>query len=408
MGSPALIVSHLSKDYHRRTRTLSLREAVKDALLSPFRRRTEDNKPAHALDDVSFEVRKGDVVGVIGHNGAGKSTLLKILSRVTDPTGGRAEIHGRIGSLLEVGTGFHPELTGRENIYLSAAILGMSRAEIDRRFERIVEFSDISPAHLEMPVKKYSSGMYVRLGFSVASHLEPDILLIDEVLSVGDMAFQRKCLTRMRALTREARIILLVTHNMMSVRGICNRAILLSRGRIAAEGTPDTVIPTYERLALAGESDDARQLEIDHGMGQIKIIGLTLFNSDGQTANAFEMGAPIRLRIDYDAVVKVPHVIVYAGIRKLDGFICSGTSTEAAGVPVPELSGPGTIELEFPSVSVTPGMYVMDVTFYDENFEHRQYFLGRRRITFHVESPLGPLDDRYGIVYPHARWTIRN
>ena len=180
--------------------------------------------------------------------------------------------------------------------------------------------------------------MYVRLGFAVATHLEPEILLIDEVLSVGDMAFQRKCLTRMRALTREARIILLVTHNMMSVRGICNRAMLLSRGRIVAEGPPDSVIPTYERLALAGESDDPVQLEIDNGMGQVKITGLTLFDRSGEAATAFQMGDPIRLRIDYDAVVDVPHAVVYAGIRKLDGFICCGTSTVSEDQKVPPLA----------------------------------------------------------------------
>src|SRR5438270_6512538 len=213
----------------------ALRDVITDAPAAPFRRFrsvTQDgnNNPQSdhvwALDDVSFEVKPGEVVGIIGSNGAGKSTLLKILSRITKPTRGHAEIHGSVGSLLEVGTGFHPELTGRENIYLNAAILGMRRAEVEKKFDEIVAFADIEK-FLDMPVKRYSSGMYVRLAFAVAAHLEPEILIIDEVLAVGDAAFQKKCMGKMKDVSNDGRTILFVSHNIGAIRSLCNKALLL-------------------------------------------------------------------------------------------------------------------------------------------------------------------------------------
>src|SRR5438874_9732723 len=197
-----------------------------------------------ALRDVSFEVKRGQVLGIIGRNGAGKSTLLKILSRITEPTLGRVEIHGRVGSLLEVGTGFHPELTGRENIYLNGAILGMRKAEIDRSFDEIVAFADIEQ-FLDTPVKRYSSGMYVRLAFAVAAYLQPEILIVDEVLAVGDAEFQRKCLGKMGDVAKEGRTVLFVSHNMAAVTRLCDRVIWLDEGRVAMDGTPEEVVSEY-------------------------------------------------------------------------------------------------------------------------------------------------------------------
>ncbi len=197
-----------------------------------------------ALKDVSFDVRQGEVVGIIGRNGAGKSTLLKILSRITEPTSGRFGLRGRVASLLEVGTGFHPELTGRENVFLSGSLLGMSRAEISRRFDEIVAFAEIE-TFLDTPVKRYSSGMYVRLGFAVAAHLQPEILIVDEVLAVGDSAFQEKCLSQMRSAARSGRTVLLVSHNEGTVEALCQRCILLRGGELIADGPPADVIPTY-------------------------------------------------------------------------------------------------------------------------------------------------------------------
>src|SRR3954468_22379014 len=197
-----------------------------------------------ALRDIDFEVRRGETLGVIGHNGAGKSTLLKILSRITPPTKGEVHLRGRVGALLEVGTGFHPELSGRENVFLNGAILNMKRNEIQSRFDEIVEFADIGP-FIDTPVKRYSSGMQLRLAFSVAAHLEPEILIIDEVLAVGDTAFQQKCLGRMETASREGRTVLFISHNLASVRALCDRAILLSKGQMEAEGSTGEVIRAY-------------------------------------------------------------------------------------------------------------------------------------------------------------------
>jgi len=250
---PAIRVENLSKEYVLGGREIgrdSFREMVADSLLAPFRRLRRlagDAAPEDrflALKDISFEVRPGEALGIIGRNGAGKSTLLKILSRITPPTSGRAELSGRVSSLLEVGTGFHPELTGRENIFLNGAILGMSRAEIRRRFDEIIAFSEIEK-FLDTPVKRYSSGMYVRLAFAVAAHLDPEILIVDEVLAVGDAQFQKKCLGKMEEAGREGRTILFVSHNLTAIRKLCTRAILLSQGELAADGAPKAVIAEY-------------------------------------------------------------------------------------------------------------------------------------------------------------------
>jgi len=230
----------------------SVRSSVRNSIRL-LRSRSAANRDSEeilwALDDVSFEVKQGEVVGIIGRNGAGKSTLLKILSRITEPTEGYADVYGRVGSLLEVGTGFHPELTGRENIYLNGAILGMRKAEIDHKFDEIVDFSGIG-RFIDTPVKQYSSGMYVRLAFAVAAHLEPEILMVDEVLAVGDIAFQKKCLGKMGDVTKQGRTVLFVSHNMAAIKSLCNRAIWLSEGKIQSIGETDEVITKYKNEML--------------------------------------------------------------------------------------------------------------------------------------------------------------
>src|SRR3954463_3766655 len=243
----AIRVENLSKRYRIGAtqgvgRYRSLREEISEGVTR--KRRKQEEREFWALKDVSFEVKPGETVGIIGRNGAGKSTVLKILARITPPTSGRGETHGRVGSLLEVGTGFHLELTGRENIQLSAAIMGMSRADVQKRFDGIVEFADLA-RFLETPVKRYSSGMYMRLAFSVAAHLEPEILLVDEVLAVGDAAFQKKCLGRMEELGGSGRTVLFVSHSMPSVIRLCPRVILLDGGSLTADGTAPIVIDEY-------------------------------------------------------------------------------------------------------------------------------------------------------------------
>ena len=284
-----------------------------------------------ALDDVSFAVPRGEVLGIIGRNGAGKSTLLKLLSRITAPSRGRIELWGRVGSLLEVGTGFHPELTGRENIFLNGAILGMTRREIVCRFDEIVAFAEIE-RFLDTAVKHYSSGMYVRLGFSVAAHLEPDVLIVDEVLAVGDLAFQKKCFGKMQDVTRQGRTILLVSHNLSAVSSICRRAILLEKGRLVQDGPAPEVIETYLRSTgvAAGEAtwpDAATAPQTD----ALRLRGVTVRQaaSNGPTA-VIDLEQPIEIEIDYESLR--PAARAWAGLYLRDrlGNIAFASETNSS------------------------------------------------------------------------------
>src|SRR5713101_2513699 len=261
MSDIAIRVEGLSKQYRigKREHYRTLRDTVTDAVTAPFRRLRSgassngESATIWALKDVSFEVKNGEVIGIIGRNGAGKSTLLKILSRITEPTQGYAEVHGRVGSLLEVGTGFHPELTGRENIYLSGAILGMSKREIDQKQDAIVAFSGVE-RYLDTPLKYFSTGMQMRLAFAVAAHLEPEILLVDEVLSVGDLEFQKKCLGKMGEVAKGGRTILFVSHQMNQIRRLCDRVLWIDAGRLRCQGLTSEVVGAYEAAMSAGEA----------------------------------------------------------------------------------------------------------------------------------------------------------
>lgn len=263
-----------------------------------------------ALKDINFQVKKGEILGIIGRNGAGKSTLLKILSRITEPTSGEIRIRGRVASLLEVGTGFHPELTGRENVYLNGAILGMTRQEIRSKFDEIVSFAEVEK-FLDTPVKHYSSGMYVRLAFAVAAHLEPDILIVDEVLAVGDMAFQKKCLTQMEDTTRQGRTVLLVSHNMPTVLSLCTRAILLSGGVVASEGEPARVLETYQNAFREGTSTTAGK------KGSCQIRRAWLGDDENDSTKHVPMSKPLVVNMEYeitqhDERVYVPYLRIHA------------------------------------------------------------------------------------------------
>jgi homopolymeric O-antigen transport system ATP-binding protein len=251
-----------------------------------------------ALQDVNFEVAQGEMFGVIGHNGAGKSTLLKILSRITPPTRGEALLRGRVGALLEVGTGFHPELTGRENVFLNGAILNMRRSDIQRRFDEIVEFADVGP-FIDTPVKRYSSGMQLRLAFSVAAHLEPEILIVDEVLSVGDMAFQQKCLDRMEGASREGRTIVFISHNLAAVRNLCDRAMLLSRGEVSVIGGVGDVIREYVGEVERDLPRSLRERENRDGSGELRFVDMRL-EREGQVIDSPTSGEDMDIVLNYE------------------------------------------------------------------------------------------------------------
>ena len=299
----AIRAEHIGKRYRIGAtqgigRYRSLREDISE--LASLRKRQQERatRDFWALKDVSFEIRSGEVVGIIGRNGAGKSTMLKILARITPPTSGRGQTVGRVGSLLEVGTGFHPELTGRENIMLAAAIMGMSRAEVQTRFDDIVEFADLAK-FLETPVKRYSSGMYMRLAFSVAAHLEPEILLVDEVLAVGDATFQKKCLGRMEELSGTGRTVLFVSHSMPSVLRLCPRVILLDGGHVTVDGSASTVIEEYmgkDGGAAVREWPDAVTAPGDE---RVRLKAVRVVNERGELAPEIDIREPLLVEVDY-------------------------------------------------------------------------------------------------------------
>jgi lipopolysaccharide transport system ATP-binding protein len=282
----------------------TIRESVTDLALSPFRKikasltKVDDSDTFWALKDVNFEVNRGEVVGIIGRNGAGKSTLLKILSRITEPTEGQVEIDGRVGSLLEVGTGFHPELTGRENIYLNGAILGMKRTEIARKFDEIVAFAE-TEKFLDTPVKFYSSGMYTRLAFAVAAHLEPEILIVDEVLAVGDAQFQKKCMGKMGEVAKHGRTVLFVSHNMGALVNLCPRAIWLSSGKLALDGKSSEVVGAYIR---SGRQDSGEVTWPDPvtapGTDKVKILAVRV-TSKGETTGDVDISDDVEIQVDF-------------------------------------------------------------------------------------------------------------
>jgi lipopolysaccharide transport system ATP-binding protein len=307
---PIITVEGLSKRYHIGSPPvdMTLRERLTEAARSPLRRFKRDARPEAdtlwALKDVSFEVMHGEVVGILGRNGAGKSTLLKILSRVIEPTAGRVQLYGRVGSLLEVGTGFHPELTGRENIFLNGSILGMGRREIEAKFDNIVSFAEVE-RFINMPVKHYSSGMYVRLAFSVAVHLEPEILIVDEVLSVGDLSFQEKCLNKIRSLVREGRTVFFVSHNLKSITEICTRAILLDAGQKQRDGLPSVVVNEYSD-AVAEHKPEIKEGDCiwrdpttAPGTGRMRLRSVRLLDESGQVRAAFGMDEEITVELTY-------------------------------------------------------------------------------------------------------------
>ena len=292
----------------------SLREDISEFASLRKRQQERAKRDFWALKDVSFEIHAGETVGIIGRNGAGKSTMLKILARITPPTAGRGETHGRVGSLLEVGTGFHPELTGRENIMLAGAIMGMSRAEVQKRFDDIVEFADLAK-FLETPVKRYSTGMYMRLAFSVAAHLEPEILLVDEVLAVGDASFQKKCLGRMEELSGTGRTVLFVSHSMPSVLRLCPRVMLLDGGHVAADGNGSQVVEEY--MGRGGGAAEREWLDADTAPGdeRIRLKAVRVVNERSEPVPELDIREPVIVEVEYWNLSGEPGFRPYANLH---------------------------------------------------------------------------------------------
>ena len=373
MSDIAIKVQNLGKMYRigaQEKRPDNVWEAAKGTLLSPLdylRRITRpptEEETLWALKDVTFEVARGEVLGIIGRNGAGKTTLLKILSRITEPTKGQAMLHGRVGSLLEVGTGFHPELTGRENIYLNGAILGMTRAEIDRKFDEIVAFSGVE-RFIDTPVKRYSSGMYVRLAFSVAAHLEPEILLVDEVLAVGDASFRNKSLGKMGKVAREGRTVLFVSHNLAAVSRLCAQALLLDHGSVVTIDEASSAIQQYVgRFSSDSLISDLTGMKRRDGSGPIRFTSFHCETAGGKVVDHLVAGKKTRLILGYEAAQGVEprnvavSVIVYtAGGVRLTNLL----NEQQCGSPFELVPTCGQFVCELPRLQFRAGRYTVDL-----------------------------------------------
>lgn len=428
MTTPIIIVENLGKSFRIGRATthgpMSLREALATQASKLFRKRSADDRPDSpdeefwALRDVSFAVEPGQIVGIIGRNGAGKSTLLKVMSRITEPTTGRIRLRGRVASLLEVGTGFHPELTGRENIFLNGAILGMTRREIRSKFDEIAAFSEVEK-FLDTPVKRYSSGMYVRLAFAVAAHLEPEILVIDEVLAVGDADFQKKCLGKMRTMHTEGRTVLVVSHQMSMINALCDRGIVLKRGQIVFDGTTSDAVMHY--LSQGGVGGSA-QLDADEegrviGNSYARLHKAWLTRADDTPANAFDLDEPIKVWMEY-TVLQAGLRQTYPNFHFFDElgsylFVSSGVTPRDierinrpgrwichCTVP-PRLLNTGTFTVGVAVTSLNPGI---DVAFFERGAlmfqvtEDMSVTLDTTRVGY-----AGPMP---GTIRPQLDWTV--
>lgn len=375
MNNIAIKVENLGKAYRiglKETKHENLTGALKAAILKPFKNfkrisnlkkfgNEEEQDIFWANRNINFTVHKGEVLGIIGKNGAGKSTLLKLLSRITDPTEGRIELHGKVASLLEVGTGFNPELTGGENIYLNGTILGLTRKEIKDRYDQIVAFSGIEK-FMETPVKRYSSGMKVRLAFAVAAHLDPEILIIDEVLAVGDAEFQKKCLGKMEEVAgREGRTVLFVSHDMAAVKKLCTRAILLEAGKITVEGTPTEVVDYYLKNASGVElNTNSLSSSGRKGSGKFIITNLQFLNSKMEPVRVLETGMDLNIRLSYETTEKSPNPVINLIIRNnLQQELVNFLSRDSYMGTI-TLQAKGEVILKVPKLPLLPGRYTLD------------------------------------------------
>jgi lipopolysaccharide transport system ATP-binding protein len=419
LGAPAIVVDGLSKRYEigvRDNRHNSLRDqlpaALKQLITRQFRHRRDF---AWALRDASFSVEEGEVLGLIGRNGAGKSTLLKILSRITLPTSGSADVYGRLGSLLEVGTGFHPDLTGRENVYLNGAILGMRRAEIRRKFDEIVEFAGVE-RFIETPVKRYSSGMYVRLAFAVAAHLDTEILLVDEVLAVGDAEFQRRCLGKLEGIGKSGRTVVFVSHNMPTITRLCERAILLEEGHIINDGAADDVVTGYLQSEIGNPAQRKWSEDDAPGDGLVRLRRVRVVDKQLETAASIDVRTPVGIEIGFDVLatdMPIRPQIMLTNEQGLHSFNAMDTNTLW---DTPQAVGSYRSLAWIPSNLLNEGL--MTVTVFLTTLtpgKATQHVLERDVVSFRVTDPVEGdsakgdyVGQWHGAVRPLLEWTLES
>jgi lipopolysaccharide transport system ATP-binding protein len=409
----AIVVEKISKKFELGAlkRDTMLRERLISLLCSPFKDRSRAENTLWALRDVSFKVAQGEVVGIIGRNGAGKSTLLKVLSKITYPTSGRMRVAGRVASLLEVGTGFHEELTGRENVYLNGSILGMKKREVDAKLDSILTFAGVE-RFVDTPIKRYSSGMRLRLGFAVAAHLDPDLLIVDEVLAVGDAAFQRKCLNTMEELQTGGRTVLFVSHNMAAVENLCSRCIWIDAGQVQIDGSPREVIGAYMQKfgGSVGRSADLRSIEHRRGSGEIRYTAIEFLSPAGEPLAAIRSGDKLRIRFHYQAEKEIPYPSFGFRLYTEMGTLVTDTSTWHHSLDIPFVpQGIGYVDLEIEMLNLLPGRYSLSLwltgssSSVHDNVEHCAQIEVELA---NVYSSGKALDSRFGIVYFPQRWNL--
>lgn len=415
---PIIKVEGLSKQYRiggPRESFPTLRDAIAAATRAPLdrlrKRWNANGNLIWALSDVNFEVRPGEVVGIIGRNGAGKSTLLKILSRITEPTTGRVELYGRVGSLLEVGTGFHPELTGRDNIFLNGAILGMPKTEITRKFDEIVRFAELEK-FVDTPVKRYSSGMYVRLAFAVAAYLESDILIVDEVLAVGDFEFQKRCLGKMQDITNDGRTVLFVSHNMAAVKSLCTRAMLLEAGQLTADSTVAAVVDAYvkpheENLKVGLVPKNYPRAG---GTGEAFIRTVSLTNTEDENVTSLYLGQPFAVTVEFEVIEKLVEAVIEIDIATSDRVVTHSSTIDGGRPPLGLSPGRFAVRAEFDMV-LLPLNYSLVVGIHHFSGTTVDYIEGV--INFRVLSIAQSGRDNYrwanvrGFVRPATKWNLQ-
>ena len=420
MSDIAIRVENLSKRYRiglRQERPDTLRDvlvigAKRFGRMFSRKDRNATDSPSHiwALKDVSFEVEKGQVLGIVGRNGAGKSTLLKVLSRVTDPTEGFGEIHGRVGSLLEVGTGFHPELSGRENIFLNGAILGMRREEIIRKFDEIVDFSEVGK-FIDTPVKRYSSGMYLRLAFAVAAHLEPEILVVDEVLAVGDAEFQRKCLGKMNDVAQEGRTVLFVSHNMSAILRLTQEAIVLDNGRVAMRAPTPQAVDAYLNMGQTKQGERIWTGE-EFSAPPFEPVALRLLNHQGNVADTVNSTEGFTIELEYNLAEAISGLRVGFYLMTTRGeFVFTSFDTDDPGLFETYTSRPAgcyVSRCQIPPNLMNEGRFALGVN--ASSYRIKRYFQDDKALTFTVDATGAPgmhwPESRLGPVRPKLDWKI--
>jgi ABC-2 type transport system ATP-binding protein len=397
-GQPAITIDGVSKRfrvYHERNQSL------KASVMRGRRARYEE---FWALRDVSFEVAQGSTFAIIGENGSGKSTLLKCIARILRPDGGRITSRGKISALLELGAGFHPELSGRENVYLNGAILGLGKRELDARFDDIVGFAGVEQ-FIDSPVKNYSSGMYVRLGFSVAINVEPDVLLVDEVLAVGDAEFQQRCLEKVDDMRDAGKTIVIVTHGLGSVRHLCDRAALLEHGELRRLGPAPDVIDGYmgDVFATRHGGGDGDVTGEHWGSGEARLTKVEILDADGRPADPIRTGDAVVIRLHYDAAEPIERPIFGLAIMRLDGYEVAGPNTREADVVPDKIEGQGHVDLHIARLMLVPGMYDMRVTIHNYTLTH-PYDVWPRCHRFDVE--IGDPPAEFGVMALDVDWDV--